>query len=304
MKKFPSGAADLLADESFQRWITGTASAEEAERWQDWLQSHPEHQALYEEALKLWQIPRFRSFPVPSVEAQIHRLRERLHSQTVPPAPEENASGEYGSSPNIRVFPASPRTYAAIAAVAAAVLLLLLFGKRLIFTDAPAYSVLTTAYGERQKLTFPDGSVIILNANSTLEYPRTWTDHTRRHFRLQGEAFFKVASLPEGTQRDFVVETADGFIRVVGTAFTVHARKGTRVALREGTVDVVVRGDDPEISSIPRIRLTPGEFLSFRKGDPSVQPSSRPLDVYFSWWERSLRLNRTPFHEIARRLEE
>src|SRR5690606_27565810 len=61
---------------------------------------------------------------------------------------------------------------------------------------------ISTQNGERMTVTLPDGSVVMLNAGTTLSYPERFTK--RREVKLAGEAFFEVTSNPE---RPFTVET-------------------------------------------------------------------------------------------------
>ena len=103
--------------------------------------------------------------------------------------------------------------------------------------DSLRFATLHTAFGQRKELTLPDGSKIILNANSTLKYPAEWNAGTPRRFELAGEASFEVVDRPEGLQDDFIVYTEDGFVSVLGTQFVVAERgAGTRVVLGEGKV--------------------------------------------------------------------
>lgn len=81
-----------------------------------------------------------------------------------------------------------------------------------------------------------DGSRVLLNANSKLEYQKEFTD-TLRRVTLTGEARFEVA---KDVRRPFIVCTEQLQTRVLGTVFDVKAYPNSRpdVTLYEGRVDV------------------------------------------------------------------
>lgn len=72
---------------------------------------------------------------------------------------------------------------------------------------------------EMQTVTLPDGTIAMLNANSTLLYPEQFNGDTRSVF-LSGEANFKVKPDPE---HPFIVKTADFQVTALGTEFNVSA---------------------------------------------------------------------------------
>lgn len=96
--------------------------------------------------------------------------------------------------------------------------------------------------GEQVAVHLPDGSEVLLNSGSRLQYPRgfqTWPllPDAARTVSLDGEAFFQVAH----TDRAFVVEAAGTEVEVLGTQFAVRSRQEageTRVTLASGRVRV------------------------------------------------------------------
>jgi len=80
-----------------------------------------------------------------------------------------------------------------------------------------------------------DGSHIVLNSGSELNFPEKFGSHGREVY-FWGEAFFEIASDPS---RPFVIETGDARIKVLGTSFNVKAYPGTgitEVVVNTGTV--------------------------------------------------------------------
>ena len=101
--------------------------------------------------------------------------------------------------------------------------------------QAPAMREYATPRGRRAVLRLLDGTEITLNADTRLRAPVTFGRGARDVY-LEGEAYFRVvhdATMP------FVVHTAGGAIRDIGTAFSVRAygdASRERVAVVEGAV--------------------------------------------------------------------
>jgi len=75
----------------------------------------------------------------------------------------------------------------------------------------------STNFGEQKTVALLDGSQVILNAKSAINYSKKdWK--TNREVFLTGEAFFKVK---KGSK--FTVKTKNGEVTVLGTEFTVNA---------------------------------------------------------------------------------
>jgi ferric-dicitrate binding protein FerR (iron transport regulator) len=101
--------------------------------------------------------------------------------------------------------------------------------------QAPAMREYATPRGRRAVFRLLDGTEITLNADSRLRAPVALGDRQRDVY-LEGEAYFRVV---HDTARPFVVHTAAGTIRDIGTAFSVRAYRDVareRVAVVEGSV--------------------------------------------------------------------
>jgi ferric-dicitrate binding protein FerR (iron transport regulator) len=296
----------LLSDESFQRWLSGKASGEENKQWTEWLDAAPAHPALYAEALKLWKLGRFRPADLPDIEKEWQRLRPRLQLPAAKAASIRSLSSKRAFFPQDRNTRILWARFVAIAAAAVVVALLWRYLPFKIQSAKQEFQLAATGYGQRSRITLPDSTTIILNANSTLRYPAAWTATTPRQFELKGEAYFEVSSRPEGSQHDFAVHTADGAVQVVGTRFVVYERgQGTRVVVEEGGVEVAV-ADTISLSNIPvaQVQLRPGNMLQFRRGSRSLSPQLVNFGLHTTWWRDRLILEDTPFEQIIHRLEE
>ena len=99
------------------------------------------------------------------------------------------------------------------------------------------YCVVSTPAATTTLVTLSDGTRVMLNANSSLEYPASFDDAEVREVRLKGEAHFEVTKNPH---RPFVVKAGEMQTQVLGTVFDVKAyrKDAPKVTLMEGKVKV------------------------------------------------------------------
>jgi transmembrane sensor len=128
------------------------------------------------------------------------------------------------------------RSWPAYAAIAAGVLLIAV--AFWYFRPVPDEQFITQI-GEQESIVLPDNSQIKLNAASQLSFnPKSWK--RGKVVRLSGEAFFSVT---EGQQ--FVVQTSNGQVSVLGTEFNVWNRGWQmEVSCLSGVVEVARDGQN------------------------------------------------------------
>lgn len=118
---------------------------------------------------------------------------------------------------------------------------------------------LTTPKGGTYQITLPDGTIVWLNANSTLKYPSRFSD-AARVVELEGEAYFDVRqqTVSDGQRTEkvpFKVQTAGQVVEVLGTEFNISAYADdaeTQTTLVEGRVKVSHRMSDASSLLKPR----------------------------------------------------
>ena len=203
-----------------------------------WLSANPLHAQEYEAMLDIWGISGYLTRPSPAPARVV----------ALPPAPRR-------------------RTWQRVA-VAAAVTLLAL--------PVAAYSGWQlgwlpnaherySADASAKTVTLPDGSQVELNLGTQLTFSN-YKDQ-RRATLSKGEAFFKVS---HDASHPFLVQAAEGQIRVTGTQFNVWMYEDqVRVTLLEGSVLVTsnkrLSGDG--------LRLEPGMQARYKAGDYAAQIS-------------------------------
>lgn len=109
-------------------------------------------------------------------------------------------------------------------------------------TPELAMNTITTPKGGQYRITLPDGSIVMLNAASSLTYPAQF-DNKERRVKMTGEAYFEVAKAADSKKKriPFSVETDKQEIQVLGTHFNVNAygdENAIMTTLVEGSVKV------------------------------------------------------------------
>lgn len=138
-------------------------------------------------------------------------------------------------------------------------------------TVSSALNTLVVPHSKLYTLKLPDGSLVHLNASTTLKFPFAFTDRLREIY-VDGEAYFNIVSDPNNP---FLVHTSRGTIAVMGTSFNVNTYSSLKVCLQRGTVSVsTYRGP---------VKLTPGNALIVDSlaGRFDIEPFDP--DEAFSW---------------------
>lgn len=82
------------------------------------------------------------------------------------------------------------------------------------------YNTLSTPSGGQFKVTLPDGTIVWLNARSSIRYPTSFQGRERR-VEMKGEAYFEVARNSQMPFRINVESQAE--VSVLGTSFNINA---------------------------------------------------------------------------------
>jgi transmembrane sensor len=189
-----------------------------------------------------------------------------------------------------------------IAAVVGGVILI---ASALFIFKAKEKFVVKTDFGKIQSVVLPDNSLVVLNANSKIEYRKRWKAGSKREVWLDGEAFFEVKHLNKNPQQvkaeeQFVLHTKDAAIEVLGTSFDVRERRGkTEVVLQTGSIKVTFNNAKHET-----IFMKPGDMIAYNEERQEYIKSTTVPENYAAWKERKLLLNNPTVNEIVEYLED
>ena len=153
-------------------------------------------------------------------------------------------------------------------------------------------------YGKSSVVALADGTLINLNAGSSLRYPNGFKAEGNREVFLTGEAYFQVS---HDAKRPFLVHTDDLEIEVLGTHFNVQAyadEKNSNTVLVNGVVKVKQTAN-PEDAVV----LKPGMQASYTQGSKTLEIASVNTAPYIAWVKGQLYFDQADFPQIARILE-
>lgn len=228
----------------------------------------------------LWEKSRRAQSPQPEVsaaetESALRRVHQRMdHGDASAGAPGQSATAW--------------RWWAAAAAIIllAALTALLLIPR-----------TVTVPYGQQASLQLPDGSRIVLNSGTELQYSRLY-GYLNRQITLDGEAYFRVRT----GDHPFSVTTPNAVVTVTGTRFNVRAwsdasRLQTTVAVDEGEVEFHGAG------SRGRVTLQAGQ-MSRITGLNSPEPAAATnVERLTGWRQQHLVFDNQQLSDIFRELE-
>jgi ferric-dicitrate binding protein FerR (iron transport regulator) len=156
-------------------------------------------------------------------------------------------------------------------------------------TEAPVKQEDSSAHG--QLINLPDGSTVVLNKNSKLEYPPHFNAKTRDVY-LNGEAFFDIKHNPS---KPFIVHTGSISTKVLGTAFNIQAYRS------KSYVEVTVTRGKVEVRAKKKLLgvLQKNEQIVFHTGTESFDKKTLPTEPVVAWRKYELYFDEISFAEAA-----
>ncbi|WP_394676180.1 FecR family protein [uncultured Sphingobacterium sp.] len=116
--------------------------------------------------------------------------------------------------------------------------------------NAAVSARIETPRGGIYEVTLPDGTLVKLNAGTTLSYPTVFAKD-KREVTLRGEAYFEVAKKKD---QPFIVHTKNQQVQVLGTHFNINAYQTsvpTKTTLLEGKVMVTTLLGSQKVTLLP-----------------------------------------------------
>ena len=161
--------------------------------------------------------------------------------------------------------------------------------------------IISTSTQVINEYTLPDGSVVALNNNSKLVFPRKFKGDTRE-VTIEGEAFFDVKPNPE---KPFIINAGNAQVKVVGTSFNVSAypeNEMVEVVVKTGKVQVINKNAD-DLLVEKHVYLTPGEKGTLLKNNGIPEKSKNLNPNYLAWKTHDFIFDEMPLNEVFKCLE-
>lgn len=274
---------DLIHDPSFQHWVYRTNKAD-VKYWEKWIALHPEQRTVVDDAARIIKGVKFKPHTLPEevVQKYWRQLNQRIQKEQKRP------------TRILRTFVTHPYTKAA-----AVLLLFLSAAYYLFFRHSFEQIHYASNYAELINIDLPDGSLVTLNANSTLTFHDHWDDEDPREVWLQGEAYFEVTH--KASEQQFIVHTDEVNIEVLGTEFGVNTRRQkTQVVLNSGQVKL----NSDKNQEVKGLVMVPGELIEVSDAENAFTRKVVNPEVYTAWRNNLLIFEETPIREIAKILED
>ncbi len=158
------------------------------------------------------------------------------------------------------------------------------------------YATLSTPRKGQYKTVLPDGTVVWLNAESSLKYPTQFTTK-ERNVELHGEGYFDVA---HDASKPFTVVSKGQHVKVLGTKFNINSYENEPAILTtliSGSVELTNTLNDTSV------KLKPGQQGKLNTLSAIFSVENVDTEVYTAWTSNDFQFNGTPLKEVLKQLE-
>lgn len=279
--------------------MTGLADREEQRMLDQWMDQHPENRKLVQEIKEIWQLTPSEDFDV-DVQAAWNEFQKRKELTS------RNATKKADFATR---KPSKMPLY--ILRLAAVILVSMFAGVFMQYTltnndDADQISEFyvmqnfETEKGEKARVTFSDGTKVVLNSASSIRFPQEFRG-AKREVYLEGEAYFEVA---HNSDHPFIVYSQDAEVQVLGTEFNVQGWSddgSVEVVVREGKVSV--GSQNSEVNESSQVILTDGLYTNIENGKAPALAKEVNVTNRLIWTHGGLFFDNAPFSKVIRDLE-
>ena len=159
---------------------------------------------------------------------------------------------------------------------------------------------LTSANKVLNTFTLPDGTLVTLNSDTKVFYPKKFGRKTRE-ISIEGEAFFEVKP---NKNKPFIIHAGKAQIKVVGTSFSVSAYPETKlveVIVQTGKVQVMNKMT--ETLQTEELILTPGDKGTLVYESKTLHKTTNQDANFLAWKTHNLIFKATSLREVIENLE-
>ncbi len=264
--------------------LAGETNPEEQTEMTNWLQQSASNASLYNELNNYWnQINHVQKMNQFDTDKGWNILYNRIL----------NAQREEQKAKRVFILNRSILKIAAFIAV----LITLATASYFLFPGLPGRQLITVNTSEnnnQNRVTLPDGSVVFMNKNTRISYPRNFNS-AAREVKLSGEAYFEVM---HNDAQPFIVHAGRADIKVIGTSFNVQALKSSEtveVFVESGKVEVL----NPEMKALV---IEPG-FIGYVTGEKITKHKNTDVN-YLAWKTKSLYFSGSVMNDVAKGIQD
>ena len=266
-------------------------SPDEAEKLKIWLDKNPSKRSELYSLSVIWaKLDTQREVNSKVIGNRWKNIRKHI---------KDNTKAGYRSALN------TYQKYAAIFLLGALLPSLVLAYQAFFIHEKMLSQVISVPYGAKSNISLPDGSEIILNAGSKINYDANYGKKDRR-ITLKGEAYFKVA---KNKKSAFIVKTKDITVKAYGTEFNVKCYDSdntTEATLIEGSIGVRLNNN----SSKKEYLLKPKEQFIYNhingkdsKHNNLIIAKNVNINLTTSWIHDKIQVRSVTLKELAVKLQ-
>jgi len=160
-------------------------------------------------------------------------------------------------------------------------------------TQQVVYNTISTPRGGQYQLALPDGSMVWLNASSSVRFPTAFAGNERR-VEITGEAYLEVAKNPA---KPFIVSVNNAEVQVLGTHFNINAYSDeldVKTTLLEGSIKFV--------NAESNIILKPGQQSQLTKHGMIKVESNVNVEEVIAWKNGRFNFENAGIEAVMRQL--
>lgn len=146
-----------------------------------------------------------------------------------------------------------------------------------------------------KELTLADGTMVILNRNSSLEVMDGFNNHDRRVI-LKGEAFFEVA---KNKDKPFIIACDGTETEVLGTSFNIYSNALTNTVELNVATGLVSYKHKNLLVSNEEESVAAGESCIYDKETGELKKSNSTRANYLSWQTKNITFSNTNITEVC-----
>ncbi|WMX16756.1 FecR domain-containing protein [Aureispira sp. CCB-E] len=260
--------------------LTKSASLEEKEQLEQWANENDAQKAFVEETLEVWNLSKNYAEDLP---VDTNRAWDKLEAKLEVKTPQ----------PTIWRSLASYWKAAVIAGLVATSVFWI--ASRNAVSVETVLEIVETGEQEQKELILPDGSLVLLNENSSLAYAK---DFKVRTVDLKGEAFFDVT---KKNGQSFEINTSTTKTKVLGTSFNIRAYDQTPVEVAVVTGKVAV--ESVQEGNKESVLLLPNETVVYDAAVKKMVKTVEPTNNSVAWKTQELVFDNTELGSVIKTLE-
>jgi ferric-dicitrate binding protein FerR (iron transport regulator) len=154
-------------------------------------------------------------------------------------------------------------------AAVGAVLLFSLFAIKPMLTGDAISGMETMAYADKGQLNLPDGSLLLVDKGSSVEYNKD-AFNDNRMLAFEGRAYFDIAKSKEG--KNFVIESEDLTVEILGTEFEINTiADQPSVIVTEGKVKVTTATESMILVANESVHIENGKIVKDTHSSPNIK---------------------------------